>query len=517
MDSRETDFDITGFKKWKESSMERHDIYNFESKIDYILERTPTEKKSSYLLEVYFFIPESLQINKESYSKEQFFLDLNNRIRFKTPQMTIQGLLDEQNKLSPIYVLLKNLKKIEYGETSPEIKIRIEREIRLLACIVKVSLRDQFSYILTFYEKLKEHGNLATIINNFLSDIERLESKMDFLRTNFSISQMPYQLREALQFADEYISLQIKTWMARTIKGLEKQLDTTIRNKLIQIIEREQNFRKNINSRLVLKQNSKNEDFTYYESILKKYVQGVLYLEKKKKDPKSRSLEFLYSFAAGVAMFMSLFLTVLLLTAYEVNSIPFIILVIVIYVFKDRIKEISRGYSQKAVGLVFPDQRVDIVDNFYQVTIGESREKVNFIEGHQVPNEILQVRSSSNKSPLEVEGKPEVVLYYIQKISLLDEKIDEIHTRKKDLSHIIRFNIQDFLKYADDPIQHEFLWNSETNKVEEISISKVYHLNIILKLSSYKGKQVKRLFFKKFRVIMDQNGIKRIENLNISL
>lgn len=517
MNSKKPIYDIPIFKEWKESSMERHDLYNFESKIDYILDRTSTEKKSSYLLEVYFFIPESLQINKQSYSKEQFFLDLNNRIRFKTPQMTIQGLLDEQNKLSPIYVLLKKLKEIEYGEMSHEINIRIEREIRLLACIIKVSLRDQFSYILTFYQKLKKQGNFVAILCNYLDDIEKLESKMSFLRDAFSISQIPYKLREALQFADEYISLQIKTWIAKAIKGLEKQINNSIRSKMIQIIEREQDFRKSINSLLILEENSENEAFTYYESILKKYVQGVLYLEKKKKDPKSRSLQFLYSFAAGFAMFLSLFLTFLLLSAYDVNSIPFIILAAVIYVFKDRIKDTFRGYSQKAVGLVFPDQRVDILDKFYQVTIGESREKVSFIEWEQVPDEILRVRSSSNKSPLEEEGKPEVVLSYIQKITLLNEKIDEIHKRKKNLSNIIRFNIQDFLKYADDPTQHELLWNSKTTEIEDVLISKVYHLNMILKLSSYKGNAVNKLFFKKFRVILDQKGIKRIEEPDISL
>ena len=517
MNSREPIFDVANFKKWKESSMERHDLYNFESKIDYIIDRTPLEKKSSYLLEVFFFIPESLQINKDSYSKEQFFLDLNNRIRFKTPQMTIQGVLDEQNKLSPIYVILKKLKEIEYGDISHETNIRIEREIRLLACIVKVSLRDQFSFILTFYQKLKKQGNIAAMISNYLDDIEKLESKMNFLRDAFSISQIPYKLREALQYADEYISLQIKTWIAQAIKGLEKQIDNNLRNKRIQIIEREQNFRKSISSQLILEETSENEAFTYYESILKKYVQGVLYLEKKKKDPKSRSLELLYSIAAGSAMFLSLFLTVLLLAAYDVNSIPFIIIAVVIYIFKDRIKEVSRGYSQKAVGLFFPDQRVDIVDKFYQETIGESREKVRFIEWEQVPNEILQVRSSTNKSPLEEEGKPEVVLSYMQKITLLNEKIDEIHRRKKDLSNIIRFNIQDFLKYADDPTQNELLWNGKITEVEEVLISKVYHLNIILKLSSYKGKVLNRLFFKKFRVILDQKGIKRIEEPDISL
>ncbi len=503
--------DISGLKEWKESSMERHDLFNFESKIDYILDRSPKEKLSSYLLEVYFFIPENLQVNKDTYSKEEFFEDLNNRIRFKTPQMTIVGIIDEQNKLSPYNVILEKLKEIEYGESSNEIYIRLEREIRLLACIIKVSLRDQFNYLFKNYERLKSQSNLGVLLAKYLDNIEKLESKMNYLRESFLISQMPYKLREALQFSDEYISLQIKTWIAHAIKNLENEVDENIRKKLINIIEREQNFRKSINSRLILKDNSENEDFTYYESILKKYVQGVLYLEKKKKDPKSTSLEILYSIAAGFAMFLSLLFTVLLLLFYEVYSLPFILLAVVIYMLKDRIKDNIRKVSQKAVGLKFPDQKIDIYDKFYQEKIGTSTEKVQFIDWNDIPEEILEIRSLSNKSPLEEEGKPEVVLAYNQEIELLHENLDQIHTRKKDLSNIIRFNIKDFLKYADDPMQHALLWDSVKTKVEEIAVSKVYHLNIILKLSSFKEKELKRLFFKKFRVVLDQSGIKRIE------
>ena len=82
MTSLEDEADSKKFEGWKESSMERHDLYNFETKIDYFSEKTK-KQQTSYLLDTYFFIPQSLQINNSTYSKEQFFSDINNRIRFK--------------------------------------------------------------------------------------------------------------------------------------------------------------------------------------------------------------------------------------------------------------------------------------------------------------------------------------------------------------------------------------------------------------------------------------------------
>ncbi|MHA1149773.1 MAG: hypothetical protein ACTSR8_16175 [Promethearchaeota archaeon] len=518
MTTLKKDSEMVMSQDWRESYMERHDLYNFESKIDYILDRSPEDKKNDYLLEIFFFIPETLQINKESYSKEHFFLDLNNRIRFKTPQMSVQGILDKKNDLSPVNIILEKIRQVEYGKKEEEIDIRIDREIRLLACIIKVSLRDQFMYLLTNYQKLWKQGNFVSLLGRLLTSIEKLEDRLNYLREKFVLAQMDIKLRESFQFADEYISVQIKTWVAHTIQKLEgKPLEKEVQSQLIRIIEREQEFRRNINSRLILQKDSNNETFTYYESILKKYVQGVLYLEKKKKDPRSASTEILYSIAAGLAMFFSLFFGFLFLSAYEVTSITFIIGTVVIYMLKDRIKENVRGISNKAIGLFLPDKRVEIMDAFYKKVIGEIKEKASFLHEKQIPPEIMQIRSSSNISPLEKEGKPEVVLAYWQMISLYNDKIDTFHSRKKNLSNIIRFNIRRFLDYADDPIQYELLWNETKKTVEEIPVSRVYHINIILKMSSFKGKKIKRIHFKKFRVIFDQKGILRIEEPEISL
>ncbi len=496
-------------RDWKESSIERHDLYNFESKIDYTLELTD-EKKTSYHLATYFFIPSSLQINKDTYGKEQFFSDINNRIRFKTPKLPLEGILDEQNELSPMNTILKSMKDIEYGKSDLDSITKIERELCLLADMIKVFLRDQFNYIQNNYNKTRKQYNLPDLIDSYLESIKKLKMKLKLMGSRMLMTQIPIRLHEAFQFADEYISLQIEKWFTRFLKDFGDKINQEIKTRMIVLIEKEQQHREYLKSLLIIIEKDNNETFSYQEGIMKKYVQSVLYLEKKKKDPKSQSLEIFYSVAAGVAMFFSLFFGFLILSFFPTYSIPFIIATVVIYMLKDRIKDNIRGVSQKAVGSLFPDQRIDIVDGFNKEKIGKSNEIVSFKNKNKIPPEILKIRRSSNISSIEERGKPEDVLLYKKKITLFNKKIKQFHVRRKDLSDVIRFNIRGFLRYADDPIQFLSKWNVDKKKIEDIPVSKVYHLNLVLKLTSFKGKKVNKIHYKKFRVIIDQQGIKRV-------
>lgn len=505
------------FRKLEESRVERHDRYNFEAKIDYLIQETQ-EKKTSYLLEFYLFIPKVLQINKKTYDKEEFFLDLNNRIRFKTPEMTFKGLINEKNDLSPLNIIREEIEKIEFGKISQEVKTRIERELRLLACMIKVLLRDQISYFLCNYNRLQKTCNVSELVREFLQKLNKFQDHFNSLRDKFLIAQIPFKLKEAFQFCQEYISLQVEKWITHLLDYLGDELEKDVRESIIDIIEREQRRRENLNKRSMIELNdSGNETFSYYKGILKKYVQGVLYLEKKVNDPKSPLSQVLYSIAEGVAMFFSLFLTFAIVSNFIEYSLPFILGVIVVYMLKERLKDNAKLISDKVLGLVFPDKRHEIIDEFYQQKIGLSKEMVSFLEGENIPSEILKIRRSSNQSPLEEKGKPEKVLSYRQKITLLNREIEEIHTKKSSLTNIIRFNTRDFLKYMDDPYEPISRWNSKKSELASLDISNVYHLNVIYKLTSFKGTKDEEVYFDKFRIILDQNGIKRVEDAQFSL
>lgn len=54
----------------------------------------PNLKENRYKQEVFLFIPSPLQINPETYSKKQFYLDQTNLIRYKTPYMSLSDLIN---------------------------------------------------------------------------------------------------------------------------------------------------------------------------------------------------------------------------------------------------------------------------------------------------------------------------------------------------------------------------------------------------------------------------------------
>jgi len=469
------------------------------------------------LIDTYFFIPRSLQINKQSYSKEKFYSDLNNNIRFKTPKMSIDGILDQDNSFSPFNVISAKIKEIEYGNISGEPLRKIQRELKLLACIIKSSLRDQFSYFINYFEQVKGSINSNESFRIYIKSIEKLQAKMVYLREKFAMAQIPFDIRETFRYSDEYISLQIEMWLTNSLRTFEKEFDNETQKMIIKGINLEQSYRKSVGSRISLKEGLDNEEFTYMEGIMKKYLQSVLYLEKRKKDPKSSSLQMLYSITAGFAMFLSLLLGLILLLFFNVNDIPFILGIVVIYMLKDRVKDIFRNSSQKALGLYFPDARTDIIDVFFKEKIGVSKEKVIFLNWEKIPIEILKIRESSNISPIEKEGKPEVCILHTKKIKLFRQKIDKHHTRQKDISDVFRFNVTDFLKYADDPIRTELNWNEKKNQIELVPVSKVYHLNLVIKLTTFDKRKPSDVYFKKYRVILDQKGIKNVMEIKFTI
>ncbi|MBY8981935.1 MAG: hypothetical protein KGD57_03240 [Candidatus Lokiarchaeota archaeon] len=495
-------------KHSESSSTKRHDLYNFETKIEYkyTLEKKK-RKKVSYLLDTFFFIPKSLQINRDTYDKEQFFSDLHNRIRFKTPKMSIKDILDEKNILSPLNIINKNLVQPHISDSIDNL---IQRELRILASIIKSTLKDKFQFFLNNCELLNKRKSISKLIEEYLINIEEFKNKLVEFKNKILKIQTSEELRDTFQYSDEYISLQLEMWLTKILSRLKKYLDTNTKNSIIKSIENEQSYRRNLNSRLVLEEGTDNEGFIFLEGIMKKYVQGVLYLEKKIKAPQASSLEIFYSIGAGLAMFISLFLGFFIYSNLEEYSIPFIAGAVVIYMLRDRIKDNIRGISQKAVTLYLPDKKIDIMDGFFEEKIGISKEKMYFTDFEKIPLEIIQIRKSSNKSLIENEGKPEVCIIFKKKMILLNKKINKLHTRHTDILDVTRFNIHNFLRYADDPIQKVISWKENENKLDTYSISKVYHLNIIFKLISFQGKKIKEISYQKYRIILNQKGIKKV-------
>ncbi len=486
---------------------------------------------------MYFFTPNALQINSATYSDQAFFADMHNYMRFKTPPIGFVGLMNPKNPLSPFNIISDRLFLIQNGENISTHFDRIKYELRVLGCVVKSTLRDEMEFIADMIQNSKLDAQIMDIFEKsekLLEEIHRVQVKIHTLETNLQIPQLPPEIHDTFSFVDKYISRQISEYCAHLYTPLEQKgnvgkdsvkegkIDALnkkwkdIRAKLTKILQHERDNPSPINSKFKIHPGKSNKTVSYWDGILKKYIQNVLYLDLQPSRQKSKTLEVFYSLAAGVAMFFSIILGFLLVDQVSQYSYGYFALLIVIYMLKDRFKDWIRLASNNFVQKYFPDRKFYIFDATHQNKIGNCKESMRFLQPTQIPQEILNFREQSARTPIEHEGKPENVFKYVKTVTLHSNKIKEFHQRHGDVNDILRFNVKHFLQYADDPINKEVLWNATTTQIQTVECAKVYHLNVIMKLkttSEVPGSV--SMYYKKIRVILDQNGILRVTEHDI--
>ncbi len=488
------------------SLFEQHDRFNFEVKMNYRLNKEETINK--YRLSIYFFIPAALHINPHSYPKEKFFADKTNYIRFKTPRIAVRSIINKSNKLSPFFRINQALDSFDEGNSLESMEHDIIYEIRLLGAILKSSLREQADFFISNYSESRMCDDVIINLKDFIKEIEELESMFKATGSRLCTNQMD-EIRTSFSFCYQYVSLQIQDQFTRILKILKNNNGCAdLYEKIEQLIIKQVDIRKSLDSKLIRNINTKNEEYIYWEGLLKKFTQRVLYLHLKDKDLTTRWTELLFSIAAGFAMFISLMLGLWVANLFTQNTTPYILAIVVAYIFKDRIKDNLKNFSKKAMGFVFPDKTYEIQDSISDEIIGKIRETVKYLDWEFLRPEIYKIRMSSAKHDIEHEGEPEVIIRYSKEVKLNPKNIIKRHQRNLDLHDIMRFNVRNFIQYADDTYRFEDWYNRETGKVERLECVKVYHLNLVLRMEYIDEKGNEITTYKKVRVVLTQDGIR---------
>ena len=73
-----------------EEAIRASDKYQIEIKSDYPLERE--QRETNYTIETYAFIPNSLDVNNDTYPKYLFYRDTQTYIRFRLPTVLLRDI-----------------------------------------------------------------------------------------------------------------------------------------------------------------------------------------------------------------------------------------------------------------------------------------------------------------------------------------------------------------------------------------------------------------------------------------
>lgn len=420
-----------------------------------------------------------------------FFInhDITNFIRYKTPEFTFDQLLDPDNSLSPFVKIKKYL-----GTNQSE---KIEDELKLLANVVRTSLRNTSRHLV----KNVSVENMAQA----RTDIRRLRAALAEIR---SVNHFSY--------VDEFISNSLIFYMTGLL-NITRKTPVIERGEIesicLDVLNQEKQYReKNLPDSIHLTGTTQENEYILYRTgLLNKFVLDSLMLNSNRSLVYFKYRNLIAAISAGIAMLIFLIFFVWQGEVFIINSIPFILITVLLYIIKDRLKEGLRDISYKWFMKWYPDYKTEIFTHDGKTPIGYLEESFSFIPENEVPEDITAIRNREFHAVLESVKRPERIIYYKRNL-VLNQPAVITDSRKNAINNIFRFNVHDFVEKADDPEHSYITVDPQTGEFINKKLPKVYHLNIIIKNTS-KHDQEDQVEYKKFRLILDKNGIKRKDSL----
>ncbi len=532
-------------KDYKGSSQAIHDRLQFQA--DFDVDLTPGhvfETQKSYRVDTYLFLPKNMGVNRDNFSRDQFYTAMTNYMRIRTPTppeaKENEGVIPSADRYFEAHLVTHLRQPLE---------ALVVQDVKLFGCYLNGQLKKARTYLLELMRKQPSNfGHRMRLLEKFI--VRLLQTLSDYrLRYMSRVRHQSYLLdheaRQAFLLVDEYLSYRLEATLIYMFQRLDGQYGQTgsdearsVAKLLEAALMSEMDYR--ANEDLILLSNGTREELreTYYYrlGLLKKYVSDVLYLQQTnvRKDKAYRNLVA----AAGAAVAAFWAGLVDLQRFYWMNrpaeGLPFsdfgirffliVVLGVVAYIFKDRIKESSREYFYERLKQNLPDYEFEMVYRYYdhqarsakELKIGRSRQYMRFINKEALPPEISYLRELGHHSELDPE-RSEHVLHYSQHMQLDTLSIKQTSEQVHTLRNIMRMSINPLLEKLDNPDKNLRYYDPEQG-IAMIKAPKVYHVNLVFKYASStrdsRGEwEPAQVEFERIRLILDKKGIQRIESV----
>ena len=478
-----------------EQSVRVHDRYQIEIKLDYRIDRfdTPT----SHDVAVYFFVPASLGIGPKTYARQDFYGDLLSHIRIKTPSIPLQGIVDGAG--SPLTKLRSAVTKLAERPT-PQAIADFEYHLKMSCCIIKSALRDHVHAVRT----RRSAADVNTLVEQFCRQARSVCEGLRGLRSSLNAPTIDAKTFARYLFGDEFVSLTVEWYAYQLLESLlaaHGEAYEQHKPDLLSLVQDEIGYRKESAYPSVPQAAADNEVLVFRKSVLKKYVENVLFLAVRSRREGTVAEQTAFAVAAGLSMVFATTIAFLFQRRYGNLTFAFFVALVISYMLKDRLKDALRAFFDLKLRRFFFDRRLSIFgrssDSKDEDRIGVCRESVEFVRESELPSAIWKLRDRDHITEVENGWIGERVILYRKRMKLYPGWFRRIQDRHpvEGLNDIIRVNFSRYLQRMDNP--RKPLWLSD---------GRVYHINLILEYGAGSSLELSR-----FRVVLNKDGIKRVE------
>ncbi|MBE0641491.1 MAG: hypothetical protein IH599_05600, partial [Bacteroidales bacterium] len=275
---------------------------------------------------------------------------------------------------------------------------------------------------------------------------------------------------------------------------------------LMGLIDSEISYRQGRGYAVVVKDSpDRNRELIFRLGLLKKYAESELFLNVDRRKDGVWLEQFYFSVAAGLSMVFATAVAFSVQQKYGNLTMPFFVALVVSYMLKDRIKELSRYFLLHKMGRRFFDHKTMI--SLGGERVGWSKEAVDFVSGSKVPAEVLRIRNRSAILEADNRSNSEKTMLYRRLVRLHRQALDACSQYPTDgMNDIIRFNISPFMLNMDDPVFPLFS-RDEQGMVRIVKGEKIYYLNMILEFRNEDQHEYKR-----YRIAFNRKGIRDLES-----
>ncbi len=504
-----------------DTKVEVHDRKQFELKLEY--QPSGTDPKSEYLVETLLFIPRSLNIDAETWSRDQFYADLHNYVRLKTPVLSFEEILTGSH--SPLVQLEQRLPLGLLGPVG-----EVVYDAKMLACVTRGALRrfsrgmkKECAHLLRGAETEKcappespEHlmALARKSINATQEILRRFRSTCAQLAEKYELGP---KAEAALRLVDEYLSLAVEQFFRRTVVQMESMprsgVYVDLRRELMDVVIADESYRRVKKLPSVLAAEGDNEEYSHRVGFLKKFCMNILFLKVQRSSKRKAWEEVLFAIAAGGAMAFALGVGLFAQSRYPQASFNFFMLAVVGYMFKDRLKEALRRIISSYMGKFLYERTTVIVDPVTHDDVGVCREKVDYGDAVEVPREVARLRAADDLVTVAQGELSEMVIRYRKRIALDSEMLPRIADGLvSGVTDIIRLNVDRLLHDMDDPEYALDYVDLEDFSVGKLQMAKSYRVDVAFRFAVDDGRH-QRTTVRIVRLVLDRNGIKRMTDL----
>lgn len=484
-----------------EQNVKVHDKFSVEIKLGFLARKKLP--KNDFSMNIWMFIPNSLDVNRFTYSKTDFYSDLKTYTRLITPVYILRDLANPKNL--PFTLLEKSLKNLASSPTRTN-QTDYEYHIKMFVSIVKSSLRDEVNHIIA--NKITKDEDF--LVESFIKNIDLIRTQYRNLQRIINVPTVNSYLMEFYKFCDEFMSNNIEVHAFKLMQALKKLKQKSYKkyqSDLLALINSEISYRKEHGYPVIDEDSKKqNHDFVFRVGMLKKYAESHLFLEIKKRKDGAFVEQILFSLAAGISMIFATIIAFSFQKKFGNFTMPLFVALVIGYMLKDRIKEFGRFYFAHRMGSRYFDHKIDM--NISSCKVGWIKEAMDFISSKKIPATILKLRNRSSILEADNRVNTERALLYRTRMMIDTEKLDSNSLYPiSGVNSIIRFNVSRLVQKMDNPEFPLFYPDSE-NGYKIIKGEKMYYLNFILQMQHDSQFSLKR-----YRISFNRNGIKKIENL----